>query len=138
MKKVLIFGHSSGLGLSTTKFFLNNNIKVIGLSRKKSKIKDQNLTEISVDLNNEKQITQIIQLIKSKYSDFNALIYCSGILTSHEPEKINLKKMKDLFNVNFFAPVKIETELLKLIKKNEADIVNVTSSVVCEYYEDYI
>lgn len=46
--------------------------------------------------------------------------------------------MKKLFEVNFFAAVRIETKFLDLMLENKADIVNVTSSVVDTYYEDYL
>jgi NADP+-dependent farnesol dehydrogenase len=138
MKKVIVFGHSSGLGLAVTKLLLKKGIGVVGFARSKSGLTHPNFSENSVDLTQEKDINRALKIIKNRYSDLSALIYCSGILTSHDPEEINLSEMKYLFDVNFFAAVKIESELLKLIKKNEADIVNVTSSVVSEYYENYV
>jgi len=138
MKKVLIFGHSSGLGLAVVKKLLENNISVAGFSRSSSGIMDDNLKEIKVDLSISNEVEKTIDIIKSDYNDFDAIIYCSGILTSHSPDEVDITEMKKLFEINFFSAVRIETELLKLIKRNEADVVNVTSSVVSEYYENYI
>lgn len=138
MKKVLIFGHSSGLGLATAKYLLDRDIKVVGFARSKSGLDNPNLKEIQTDLTQETEISQALKTINNAHSDFDAIIYCSGILTSHDPKQIDISEMKRLFDVNFFAAVRIESGLLKLIKSNEADIVNVTSSVVDEHYENYV
>ena len=134
MKTAIIFGHTSGLGLEVAKNLISKKNKVIGFARSLSSIKSDLLTNIQVDLSKEADITKTLSVIRNTYPHFDYVIYCSGVLTSHNIDNLDYQEMQRLYNVNVFAPMKIESGLLSLIKQNEADVVNITSSALIDYY----
>ncbi|MBU1110405.1 SDR family NAD(P)-dependent oxidoreductase [Patescibacteria group bacterium] len=134
MKTAIIFGHTSGLGLEVSKIFIEKNCSVIGLARSKSALQSDLLTNIQVDLSKEKDIDKTISTIKKEHCSFDYLIYCSGTLTVHNIDNINYSDMEYLYKVNVFAPMVIESALLNLVKENSADVVNITSSTLIDYY----
>jgi 3-hydroxy acid dehydrogenase / malonic semialdehyde reductase len=58
-------------------------------------------------------------------------------LTSRSLDNIDRDELEKVFSVNFFAPMRIESSLLDLVKENESDVVNITSSATYEFYEKY-
>jgi 3-oxoacyl-[acyl-carrier protein] reductase len=134
MKTVIVFGHTSGLGLDTTKILLNKNYKVVGFARSKSSLKAENLEDRSIDLSKKENVEKAVSIIQEKYPIFDCLIYSAGTLTSHAIDNLDYDEMEQLYKINVFAPIILESKLLPLIKKNEADVVNITSSALIEYY----
>lgn len=68
-------------------------------------------------------------LIKEKYSDFDALINCAGTQCIEPTNNTPYEKLEYVMKVNSIAPMFLISQLFDLIKKNEADIVNVGSTV---------
>lgn len=137
MKKVIIFGHSSGLGLALTKRFIKDGIEVVGVSRSKCPIDSHFITNLKADLLDIKAVNQVINQINKKHSFFDALLYCAGTLTAHDIDKLDYGEMEKNFRVNTLAPMIIESQLLDVIKTNKADVVNVTSSSIIDYYPKF-
>lgn len=123
MKKALITGASSGLGLEIGKVLQKEEkATIINLSRKRSPFEN-----ITVDLANDKQILQAIEFIKKKHSDFDLLVLNAGIMPDAALGAIDFD-IDHLFQVNISASIKLVNELLPLIKKNHCDIVVVGST----------
>lgn len=133
-KVAIIFGHTSGLGLEVAKNLLEKQCKVIGFARSISSLKSKLLENVQVDLLKKEDVEKATSLIKDKYSHFDYLIYCSGFLTAHNIDNLDYQELERLYGINVFAPMKIESKLLPLIKSNGADIVNITSSSLVDYY----
>lgn len=133
-KTALIFGHSSGLGYELSKSLLKDGYCVIGASRRVSDIQSSSLINLAVDLEDKSQIQKICDQIKSDYSKFDVLIFAAGTLTAHDIDNLDYQELERSYRVNTFAPMIIESRLLDLVKKNEADIVNITSSALIDYY----
>lgn len=91
---------------------------------------------IKTDLTNENDINNSINIIKEKYSDFSCLINCAWILNVEELGEINYKSTENLFKLNTIAPISLCSGLFQNIKKNEADIVNIASTVWLKAYEN--
>lgn len=137
MKTALVFGHTSGFGLAVTQDLIDKKYKVIGFARSMGRIKSDQLEDVQVDLSKKEDITKAIDFVKTKFPKFNYLIYCSGVLTVHSMDNLNYDENEYQYKINVFAPMMLESGLLALIKKNEADIVNITSSVLVEHYSNY-
>ena len=131
MKKVLITGASSGLGLAVGKQLQQKNIKVINLSRTKSPFEN-----ILLDLTNNENIKETIKHIKKNHSDFDTIILNSGIMPLGKVGEINCD-IEQMFKINITSSIKIINELLELIKKNKADIVFVGSTASLKGYENH-
>ena len=123
--KIIITGASDGLGLELSKKLFKKRYKVIGISRTKPNI---DIDYIKCDLTRDREINKAIDKIKEKHSDFKYIINCAGILSESDLKNINFKDIDNLFKVNIQAPIKLISSLIKIIKKNEADIINIGST----------
>ncbi len=56
-------------------------------------------------------------------------------MSLQEADKIEFEELEKLFRVNVFAPIQLISWLFNEIKDNEADIVNVSSTVGFKAYE---
>lgn len=131
MKKILITGASSGLGLEAGKIFQEKNFEVINLSRKESEFQD-----ITLDLSNDESIKNAIKTIRENHSDFEILILNSGIMPLGKVGEMNFD-LDNLFKVNITGTIKLVNELIDIIKKNKADIVFVGSIASLNGYENH-
>lgn len=137
MKTVIVAGHTSGLGFAVTKALISKKYKVIGIARSISSLKSDLLVNTQVDLSKKEGIEKAILEIKNKYSQFDCIVYCAGTLTAHDVDSLNYDDMEQLYKVSVFAPMMFESNLLSLIRKNGADVVNITSSALIEYYPKF-
>ncbi len=133
MKTAIITGASDGLGLKISEKLLKNGWKIIGLSRNKP---DIDIEYIKTDLSKESDINNAINEIKRKYPIFHCLINCAGVMSVQKMENLDYPEINNLFKINVLAPIKLISGLIENIKTNEADIVNVGSTVGFKAYED--
>lgn len=124
MKNVILTGASSGLGYAIGKLCNQRGINVIALCRNKP---DYECEFIKTDLQDENAIVKACETIKEKYSQFDAFINCAGIISLEPLDKLTFKEMEDVYRVNSIAPAFMISNLLPLIIKNGADILNVAS-----------
>lgn len=133
-KCVIITGASTGLGLELAKEFYARGIRVVGISRTKPLLP---IEYIKADLSKEQNIDKVVKIIKKKYPVFDCLINCAGITTIEQFGEMNYKTVERIFKVNVLAPLLLTSGLIDIIKKNEADIVNIGSTLGFKAYEKY-
>jgi short-subunit dehydrogenase len=100
MKKALIFGHTSGLGYSLSKKLLDEGVYVVGVARRESDIKSPRLVNLFADLSLESDVHRVSGEIISNHDDFDALLFCAGMLTSHSIDNLSFEQMDYMFRVN--------------------------------------
>ncbi|MCA9380327.1 SDR family oxidoreductase [Candidatus Dojkabacteria bacterium] len=133
MKTIIITGVSDGLGYQLAKKALDAGYKVVGISRS---IPDLKIEHIKGDLTEEDGLNAVVKTIKEKYSKFDVLINCAGMLSVKQLGKVDYEETLKLFKLNVIAPLFLVSELVDLIKSNEADIVNIGSTVGSKAYEN--
>ena len=133
MKTIIITGVSDGLGYQLANLAQKRNLRVVGISRTLSDLK---IEHIKGDLTDENGLNEIVKIIKNKYSDFDVLVNCAGMLSVKPLGKVDYDETLKLFKLNVIAPIYLVSELSDLIKMNEADIVNVGSTVGSKAYEN--
>jgi NAD(P)-dependent dehydrogenase (short-subunit alcohol dehydrogenase family) len=140
MKRVIITGGSDGLGLAFVKLCLKQQIQVINLSRHQPNIEDiyidNQCIHLETDLADEKSIIATANRIKENYPQFDAIIHCAAAISLQEPNKITYDELENLMKVNTLAPIFLTSQLFDLIKENEADIMNVGSTVGAKAYKN--
>ena len=126
MKNIILTGASDGLGKEFAKTCIENNINIIALCRTKPRY---DCIHIYTDLADENSIKNSCEEIKRIYNKFDALVNCAGIASVEKIEEINYSSLENVMKVNTIAPMFIISELFDLIKQNNADIINVGSTV---------
>lgn len=127
MKKVIILGASDGLGKAIAVLFNSEKIGVINISRTPCDI--SGVINITCDLSIEKDIDNAVNTIKEKYNDFDAIINCAAIVAMEKINEITYPKFERAFKINTIAPLYFLSSLFDDIVKNEADILNIGTTV---------
>lgn len=133
-KKVIITGASDGLGLELAKQFIKKGFTVISISRSKPKLSE--IIHIKADLLVEADIDRAVEIIKKEHSDFSCLINSAGMVNIRLTNDLDYEETEQLFKLNVVAPMYLVSKLFDLIKNNEADIVNIGSTISFKAYEN--
>lgn len=123
MRLAIITGASDGLGKAIADVLMKNKIKVVNISRTPSTLKG--IENISCDLSKQEDIDRAVDIIKSKYSNFNILINNAAIVGYEKTNEITYEKFERTWKINAIAPLYLISKLFDLIVKNEADIINI-------------
>lgn len=128
MKRVLITGATSGIGLAISKKLLSMGYIVYGVGRDFSKvdIEDNNFYPIVCDLVKYQNIEEMVKKLK-KEVEIDILINCAGIGYFGPHEEINPTKLHKMIALNLEAPLILTQLLLRDLKKREGVIINISS-----------
>ena len=101
MKKIIITGTSKGIGKSVALKLLNHNFVVIGISRTHS-VKHENYFSQYSDLNNVKDIKDIINNIIIKFKKIDGFISNAGYGIFDNLENIKEEEIIKFFKVTSY------------------------------------
>jgi len=134
---ILITGCSTGIGKHTAQRLSEmgyivyagvRNEKDANMLRREC---NDNVVPVIVDVAKEEQIDNALEFVKSDLSKrdipFVSLVNNAGIFYTAPLEFSNMKKVKQLFDVNVFGLVNITQKFSPLIRENKARIINVGS-----------
>lgn len=134
MKKILITGASSGVGLSLARRYADTEMEVILLARRAEEIREsafskhENVYAYSVNLASIESTRKIIDKVLAKHGRIDYLINCAGVLTQKQLSEIELEELEYSINLNALSPLLIIQKLLPKMKENNfGRIINVTS-----------
>jgi short-subunit dehydrogenase len=102
-KYLVITGGSRGIGEATVAQFVEDQWKVINISRTPCKI--PGVTNFSVDLANPENIEKIAPQLNESIKDASTicLVHNAGFQTKDTVECLELKYIKETFNVNVIS-----------------------------------
>lgn len=135
-KTYLITGTSGDIGLAIAKKLVKNNSNLICCLRRKNKKytdfykknKKFILLELIFDLNDYEKINNSIIIIKEKKLKIDGLINSAGIASGSIFEMTSIKKIKEIFNTNFFSLLYLTQKLIPILKsKKSSNIINISS-----------
>ena len=126
MKKVIITWASDWLGLALAKILVADGIEVVNISRHKPSI---DIWHIQAEFENSDDIKNAIVEIKKNHPLFDALINCIGMVKYHKLDAIDFDEISQSLEVNVSATAALTSGLIPLIKKNNADIMIVSSTL---------
>ena len=134
-KNILITGVGKGLGEDMAKSFVKTGAFVYGVTRSKSDInKFKNKKNLKIFYGDVRNLNLIKKIFKQSLKDkriINGLVNNAGIRQRLKFQNITKKKMKEIFDINFFSIF----EILKLYanyciqRKTKSSIVNIGSIV---------
>ena len=136
-KNIVITGASKGIGYQLVKRYIENANIVVAISRNKTlldelansckeKFPDSQLHTICFDLSDSEIEKKLIPKILSKIDKIDILINNAGILANYNFKSFSHKKLKEVFEVNFFS-VFILIQKLFYSFADDAHIINISS-----------
>ena len=138
-KTVVVTGASRGIGHQTARLFLERGWKIITCSREEAPAecgRDPNWTcHIATDLGNAESVAEFIDQANQFLGDtpLHALVNNAG-MSPKTPYKErlgclngDLDAWKDVFELNFFAPLRLSRGFAGALHRGKGAIVNVTS-----------
>tara|TARA_Y100000590_G_C15419064_1_gene900653 strand:- start:8 stop:751 length:744 start_codon:yes stop_codon:yes gene_type:complete len=143
-KIVLITGSNRGVGLSMLKKFSENGAEIIACARKKNSEFEKTIFDISkkyknkispvyFDLTNENEIIKGLEQIENISNKIEVIVNNAGINQVSLFQMTSINKIKEIFDVNFFAHLKLTQRLMKiLIKNKKGSIINISSNAADE------
>ncbi len=138
-KTALITGTNRGIGKALLEAFCLAGCSVISLSRQKEEAHLELLKELSVkhqveifpyyaDLSDEAALKQTLRDICSAHKKIDILINNAGTAFGASALMTPISKLKDLFSVNFYAPVQIMQTISRLmLRAGSGSIINIAS-----------
>ena len=122
-KIIVISGTSSGIGFYLAKELLKYKCKVIGLSRKKTNIKNKNFFNYFGDILIEDDQKSFLEFLKIEYKKIDILINNAGV----SKNGYDLKDIKENVNTNFISTISLTKKLIDLMKNRGGSIINISS-----------
>ena len=122
-KIIVISGTSSGIGFYLAKELLKYKCKVIGLSRKKTNIKNKNFFNYFGDILIEDDQKSFLEFLKIKNKKIDILINNAGV----SKNGYDLKDIKENVNTNFISTISLTKKLIDLMKNKGGSIINISS-----------
>ena len=114
--KVLITGIASGIGKSTSEFFLENNHEVYGIDINKVEDKN-NLHSFICDITNEEQLLKIKKELENNNIKFDAIINVAGIHKMSSLVEDDYSKLKSVIDINLLGTILVNRTFHSLLKE---------------------
>jgi NAD(P)-dependent dehydrogenase (short-subunit alcohol dehydrogenase family) len=125
-KTILITGASKNLGAYLTKYYLNKNYCVLGVSKSSKSLINKN--SYVCDLSNAKKTYSLFQKLKKKYKKIDAIISCAGNSKKSYKVSETIKDWNFAFDNNFYCFTNV-LESYSAIYKNKSTKIIVISSI---------
>ena len=133
MKKILLTGASSGLGLELAKLFHEKWFDIVSLGRHKP---EMNISYISLDLTSGASIKEATEHIKAEHPDFDCLIHCAGDGNVELFNQIQFEEAEAIFKLDVIWPIALTSWIFDLIKKNESDVIVIGATLWRKAYQN--
>ena len=127
--KIIVTGASHGIGRALSKELLARGTQVLGVSRSRGGQEPGNFTFLSVDLEDSEGRAQIVSWVKKNWRQFDILVNNAGVMYSEKVSESSLRKVREIMEVNFFAPLELMIKLLPVFREGGI-IINVLSPAV--------
>ncbi|MBE6368707.1 MAG: SDR family NAD(P)-dependent oxidoreductase [Lentisphaerae bacterium] len=126
VKTALVTGSSSGLGKAIARELEKRSFRVIGLGRNKPDgVRDEDF--ILCDLNNPAELEKVPQELARRTAQLDVLVNNAGFGGYALWEELPQSDLRRMFEVDFFAPVRLAQLLLPMLTQTQGAIVNISS-----------
>ncbi|MFT7900478.1 SDR family oxidoreductase [Tenacibaculum ascidiaceicola] len=129
MKNIVITGTSRGIGFELAQQFANQGHQVLALSRNTKpleQINHPNITTISVDLSDEKDIKKAVDFVSTEWKKVDILINNAGKLINKPFQQLTTQDFEEVYKVNVFAVAELTKNLLPFMQQG-SHVVTVSS-----------
>jgi short-subunit dehydrogenase len=133
--KALVTGASSGIGRETARRLAQEGFQVIASARRKERLEElakenQNIIVGLVDLSDGQELEKFCQELSNLSEPVSVLVNNAGFSLRGAVEDVSLSSIRQLFEVNLFALIKITQACLSGMRRlRQGTIVNLSSIV---------
>ena len=139
MKNVIITGANKGIGKECVREFVAHGYNVWAFSRTEDETASKDFNELArryntiinekyFDITNESECKNAIKQIARESTSIDVLVNNAGITAASSFLMTSIQKMKDMFEVNYFAPIILSQQVARcMMKTGGGTIVNVGS-----------
>jgi short-subunit dehydrogenase len=133
--KALVTGASSGIGRETARRLAQEGFQVIASARRKERLvelakENQNIIPRPIDLSDGQELEKFCQELSNLSEPVSVLVNNAGFSLRGAVEDVSLSSIRRLFEVNFFALIKVTQACLPGMRRlRQGTIVNLSSIV---------
>ena len=134
-KKVIwITGASSGIGKALSLKFAKEGWLVAASARRENLLKElnqenENIHPFPLDVTNVDQCKKVFNDIIEKFKNVEISIFCTGIHDPKSEKEFNLKKIKEIMEVNYFGTMNSIDAIYKYYDEKKGGQISIVSSV---------
>lgn len=148
-KTALITGCNRGIGKTIVEIFASNGANIWACARKETPEFQDFISNTSVkygvsiralyfDLTNENEIKESLKILITEKCKIDVLVNNAGVAHGGFLQMTSIKKIKEVFEINFFSQLLIIQYVSKLMmKQNNGSIVNLASVAGLDSYPGY-
>jgi len=128
-KNIVITGTSRGIGFELAKQFADNGHQVLALSRNTaplSAVNHKNITVVSVDISDAKDLNKVTDFIKSTWKKVDVLINNAGKLINKPFTELSSEDFLEVYKVNVFGVAEITQLMIPYLQKG-SHVVTISS-----------
>ncbi|WP_300565869.1 SDR family oxidoreductase [Flavobacterium sp.] len=128
MKNIIITGTSRGIGYELALQFANAGHNVLAISRKtpQALIENANITCLSVDLSNEKDLPKIENFLSQTWKKVDVIIHNAGSLLLKPFGEITANEFENIYKVNVFGVANLTRICIPFLQKG-SHVVTISS-----------
>jgi NAD(P)-dependent dehydrogenase (short-subunit alcohol dehydrogenase family) len=128
-KNIVITGTSRGIGFELAKQFAENGHQVLALSRNTRPllaVNHKNITVLSVDISNGKDLNKVTDFIKNTWKKVDVLINNAGKLINKPFTELSSEDFLEVYKVNVFGVAEITKLMIPFLQKG-SHVVTISS-----------
>ena len=128
-KNIIVTGASRGIGFELVQLFAKNNCNVLAVSRNISsleKLNLENLTSLSIDISDEKELEKIVSFVDNNWETVDILINNAGKLVNKPFNETSAQDFLDVYKVNVFGVAELTRRMIPFLNK-QSHVVTISS-----------
>lgn len=126
-KFALVTGSSSGLGLESCQYLLDEGYIVFGLSRSGSPIEHERYVDLQVDLREEESMAQIGDALEDEVFGLEVIVHCAGVFDLLSVEQMSSDIFLDHFQTNVLGTFHLLKAIQGFLLNGESHFIQVSS-----------
>jgi short-subunit dehydrogenase len=123
----VVTGTSSGIGAAIAKALLDNNWRVVGISRRTPDISNPNYTHVTLDLTDTDNVYAVTPEILKAHGDITLLVNNAGAGHFAPHEELSVKQIDQMVKLNLLAPLVLTRGFLRSLKETSGYIIGISS-----------